>query len=291
MIYKNIILSAGALSCFAHVGIYRYLYEKKLLNNLENVIGTSGGSIAALIFVLQPSYLDIKKMIYLLLKYSKLKEEFNINLTNLYDLMYNFGLVNSNFLYKITNIIFKYHKINPNITFAELYNKYPINLMITGSNLTKQKPEIFSYKYTPHMTIKKALSISCSIPVLCKPVIYNNNLYNDGGIFNYFPYNVIINEDSIKKNPNIVNETLAISIILHDFKINSIKQYILYLLFLVSNNNIYNNQHYKKYDNIIYYYEKLNLFDYLNFDISLYYKFIDIIDKSYQYTIDKYEQY
>jgi predicted acylesterase/phospholipase RssA len=279
--YKNIILSAGALSSFVHFGVYRYFYENNLLNNIENIIGTSGGSIASLIFILKPSYLDIKKIIYLILKYGNLKKCINIDISNIFNLINNFGIIEPKFLYIIINIILKYHNINNDITFNQFYQRFPINLMITGSNLTKSKPEIFSYKNTPNMKLITAITISCAIPVLFKPIKYNGNYYVDGAVFNYFPYDILINENTIKKNPNIINETFAVSIILHDLNINNLFKYILYLNFLVSNNNIYNNNYYNHYNNIFYYYEKLSLFDFLNMDLQLYYKFINIIDSAY----------
>lgn len=287
--YKNIVLSAGVLSSFVHLGIYKYLYEHNLLNDLENIIGTSGGSIAALFFILQPAYLDIKKLIYLILKYGNLKNKFNVDITNIFSLINNYGIIDTYFINIIIKFILKYHKLNSSITFRELYEKYPINLMITGSNLSKSKCEIFSYKHTPHMKVITAIEISCAIPILFKPIKYNGHMYVDGAVFNYFPYDIIINDLSIKENPNICNETLAISIILHDFNINNLLKYILYLIFLVSNNNIYNNNYYKKYNNIFYYYEKLNLFDFLKLDLQLYHKFINIIEKSYNTYKNDYE--
>jgi predicted acylesterase/phospholipase RssA len=278
--YKNIILSAGALSCFVHLGIYKYLYENNLLNDLEIIVGTSGGSIASLIFVLKPSYNDIKKILYLILKYGNLKKYFDFKVNSIYDLINNFGIIDKRFIYKIISIILIYLKIDKNITFLELYKLYPIKLIITGTNLTNSNCDIFSFDITPNMKIIDAISISCAIPILFKPILYNNCYYIDGGILRYFPYDIIINENSINNNPNIINETLAISIILHDFNINNILKFILYLMFLVSNNNIYNNNYYNKYNNIFFYYEKLDIFDFLKLDLKLYYKIIDIIEKA-----------
>ena len=37
---KNLVLSAGGIHGYAYIGSYKYLIENKLLENLENILGT-----------------------------------------------------------------------------------------------------------------------------------------------------------------------------------------------------------------------------------------------------------
>ncbi len=74
----------------------------------------------------------------------------------------------------------------------------------TGTNLSKQKLQIFSWQHSPLMQLKTAIHISGSIPVYYKPVaidsawnkvtIKNNksnfDLYVDGGMINNYPINI-----------------------------------------------------------------------------------------------------
>jgi NTE family protein len=71
----------------------------------------------------------------------------------------------------------------------------------TGTNLTRQRIEIFSWQNTPNMLLKTAVRISGSIPIYYKPVIIDSagvetekplpgvvyNYYVDGGMLENFP--------------------------------------------------------------------------------------------------------
>jgi NTE family protein len=108
-------------------------------------------------------------------------------------------------------------------TFAEMnfrnfYKVTGVDLVITGANITKHKPAIFSRRHTPEFPVAEAVGISMNLPLIFQPVYveanvpeyleefppddkrYNthNNKYNtkpddyhgfwvDGGLLNNFP--------------------------------------------------------------------------------------------------------
>jgi NTE family protein len=41
------------------------------------------------------------------------------------------------------------------------------------------------------MSVRLAIRISISVPIVFTPVLYNNNYYVDGGVINNFPMNLI----------------------------------------------------------------------------------------------------
>ena len=88
------------------------------------------------------------------------------------------------------------------INFTEFYNLTGVELVITGANITKHKPAVFSRRHTPNFPVAEAVGISMNLPVLFKPVVVEANvaagplnrrtddyhgMWIDGGILNNFP--------------------------------------------------------------------------------------------------------
>lgn len=88
------------------------------------------------------------------------------------------------------------------IGFQRFYELTGVDLIITGSNVTRHKPGVFSRRHTPFFPVAEAVGISMSIPILFKPVhveadvpINHHNkhtmdyhgMWVDGGMLNNFP--------------------------------------------------------------------------------------------------------
>jgi predicted acylesterase/phospholipase RssA len=168
-------------------------------------------------------------------------DKFNFNKIyqkpNIETLFENYG-VNTGSRIIILIQTFLYNKYNiKDITFLELYNKTKKYLGIVGSNLTKKKEELFSYKNTPNMSVIKAIRISISIPFIFTLVEHNNYKYVDGGIVNNFPINYC--------NPKT---TIGINLVSNKaIKCNNFMNYIIgikdLLYTVLSTYNKYNKNH------------------------------------------------
>lgn len=88
------------------------------------------------------------------------------------------------------------------LNFREFVSLTGVDLVITGSNTTRQRPAVFSVRHTPDFPVAEAVGISMNLPVLFKPVVVEANVavgaYNqraddyhgrwmDGGVLNNFP--------------------------------------------------------------------------------------------------------
>lgn len=88
------------------------------------------------------------------------------------------------------------------INFSTFYDLTGVDLVITGANVTKHKPAVFSRRHTPQFPVAEAVGISMNLPLLFKPVEVEANVptgqYNqrsddyhgrwiDGGVLNNFP--------------------------------------------------------------------------------------------------------
>ena len=96
----------------------------------------------------------------------------------------------------------RYGKVVYNdITFRLLEYITGVKLVITGTNISKQKPFYFSSAFTPDFPVGEAVAISMSLPLFFKPVYVDSNvnknepllreiyrgLWVDGGFLNNLP--------------------------------------------------------------------------------------------------------
>ena len=93
---------------------------------------------------------------------------------------------------KMTNLLKAFiinKKLDPNITFLELFEKTNKILTTTTVNITKGIVEYHNYLTEPNLSILLSLRMSTNIPILFSPIIYNNNSYIDGAFLDPYPYN------------------------------------------------------------------------------------------------------
>ena len=183
MEYDTICMSGGGLNGFAFIGALEYLNNTNYINinSIKNFVGTSIGSVFALLLVCGYLPLELGDFI---IDFNFTKINLDISIENIFT---NYGISNGERVEYIINSFIK-NKFNiDNITFKQLFELTNKNLIIIGTNFTKSREEAFSYNKTPDMSVITAVRISISIPVFFTPVLYNNDYYVDGCITNNFP--------------------------------------------------------------------------------------------------------
>jgi predicted acylesterase/phospholipase RssA len=185
---KNIlIISGGGMKGYCALGAVCKLKELEIIDEPDVYCGTSIGSSLCFLLAIGYSCEDIFSILYdinsdMLIKY-------NID-TILNDS--HFGIANLDAFISVINILVKKKKISRKITFKKLFNKFKKDLIITGVCLNENKLHYFNHINNPDMPIITAIKISCSIPFIFKPVLYNNKVWIDGGCLNNYPINYFI---------------------------------------------------------------------------------------------------
>ena len=77
-------------------------------------------------------------------------------------------------------------KINPTMTFAEIYEKFGKKLLMTATSL-EDGLVILSTDSTPQMPIFYGVLATMALPFIFPPVEYKNKHYVDGGVLDNFP--------------------------------------------------------------------------------------------------------
>jgi NTE family protein len=194
---KNLVISGGGVKIIASLGVIKYLKENDLLKSIKNYYGTSAGSIICLMLTLG---FELEEMI-------KFIENFDLDkliIVNTENLFTTFNVCENTKFEKVIKLFlnFKLNNINDvkkinyeNITMKELYNKTNKYLSITSTCLTTQEAVYISHDTFPNIPVWKAILMSCSIPLIFKPIEWEDKIYVDGGLIDNFPlFNIKLND-------------------------------------------------------------------------------------------------
>jgi predicted acylesterase/phospholipase RssA len=174
----TLILSAVGIKGIYYIGVYMSLLEHNIINSktLKHIICCSSGCIFGLCILLDYSIDFIYKIT------DGMDMDKFINYEDLIDVFSDNGLFTIDKVENFYSLLI-YHKFNVrDITFKELYEKTNKEYIVKVYNYTDTKTEYLSYINNPDLSVIKAISMSCCIPIFFKPIKYNDKLYIDGGV-------------------------------------------------------------------------------------------------------------
>lgn len=202
---KHIVISGGGPTGLMSYGSLKLLNKRDLWNydNIETIYGSSiGGLIGTLILLdYEWEWLDD----YLIKR--PWNNAFN-NLTNdMLSLILNKGIDGKKVIEIFLKPLLLAKNMDTSITLREFYEKTKKELHLIGTemnSINKLVLENISYKTYPDMKLVDALAITTAIPLMFKPVLYNDKCFLDGGIMNNLPVNVCLNETECSNDEVLV---------------------------------------------------------------------------------------
>lgn len=217
--YRNLVLEGGGIRGFAYAGVFNVLENKGILQQVEKVGGSSAGAIAGMLVCIGYSASEVDSLMTHL-PVQKLNDG-NGGIAGKYiRFKKNYGIYKGNAFEKWLQHLVEYKTGNALLTFEDLHRLHTGNNLYkdfycTGTNLSRQRLEIFSWENTPNMPIALAARISGGIPLYFEPVALDNdmkkirksdstsfiNYYVDGGMLCNYPINMFDTCDSGTQNP------------------------------------------------------------------------------------------
>jgi NTE family protein len=216
--FKNLVFQGGGVKSFAYHGALRVLDEKKILQQIERVAGTSAGALVALLLSFR---LDIEDTIELIKKidYSKIpvvkktsdpetpSPGVNIISRELDRLQGGMDAVNRlfrsygwyasvNLSQILEDLIGSYCQGNSRATFADFESYGFRELHVIATNISKHQVADFSARTTPDVAVADALLMSASYPLYFEALRFDGSdfgqgdYYVDGGILNNYPLHI-----------------------------------------------------------------------------------------------------
>ncbi len=204
-VFKNLALEGGGVRGIAYAGAFKILEEKNILQKIENVAGTSAGAIAGLMICIGYNATEIDS-IMMSIHYQKFNDGKGGLLGKYRRVKRKFGLYKGDEFENWLENMLLAKTGNANLTFAGLHqmkiksNLYK-DLYCTGTNISRQQLEIFSYKNSPNLPLATAVRISSTIPLYFAPIPLDDsmhkinkadttkyiNYYVDGGMLCNYP--------------------------------------------------------------------------------------------------------
>jgi len=217
MVFKYLILGPCAMGVFSILGKLKSIESD--LSSIEEISGSSAGSLIGLLIILDISIEDILE-ICLQIDVSILTKP------NLKNVLSHFGFVGHEEIKKTIKTYW-------DSTFLELFEKTKKKFHISAYCVNKSSTEYFSVDSHPHMLVADAICMSISIPFIFSAFEYNDFHYIDGGTLEEIPGLAFLN-----KNPDEIL-VVKISNTYNNYeKITKVKLFIQLLLNQILNNRI-----------------------------------------------------
>lgn len=218
-------MEGGGVRGLAYSGALEVLDQKGILENIENVAGSSAGAIAGLIVALGYSSHEIDSVL------QDLKiGEFNDGkffFGKIRRIKKEYGIYKGEKFEEWLAQLIGFKTGNADITFDDLHKMHLGNkekfkdFFCTATNISKQRLEILSWKTQPNMKLRTAVHISSCIPFYFIPVAIDSSgnevslqdttvsydLYVDGGMLCNYPIN-IFDSCSNSGNPLTCDEVI-----------------------------------------------------------------------------------
>lgn len=195
--FKHLVLSGGAYLGITELGALLHMEELGLLNigEIDTFDGTSVGAIFSVLFSLGTTAKDLTEYFVDRPWNVVFKDSFpNLSLDELNHVAQDGGILNGDFIENTLRPFLQVHfsQLNINdITLNDLYSQtqkevymYTVEMDENTHNL---KLIALNHNTHPDLSIITALRMSCALPILFKPIKYNNNYYLDGGILSNYP--------------------------------------------------------------------------------------------------------
>lgn len=183
---KNLVLCSGGIKGIAHIGVLYGLYKLGRLDQFDNFVGSSVGSLIVSLHILGYNPMELYDFIKCV-DLNKLKVISILNIPF-------YGLDNgSNFNFVVQKLI-KSKGFDENITLSELFNKTQKNLFLVAVCLNTMEVCYISHLTFPDIPLYMAIRMSASIPFIYCPVEYDGKLYIDGGCLDPYPISYFSND-------------------------------------------------------------------------------------------------
>ena len=173
--YNTLVFAGCGMKGAAYVGALNELENRGILKNINTAVGTSAGSIIAMMHMLGFSPNEMAKIL-MDKEFVEFKDESIGVVRDTWRLIFGYGRYRPDklqvWLKELCAI-----KLHANATFREVSGLYVI-----GDNLSRDKNIIFCAEDTPDVPVWLGVSISACIPFFFKSIKYNGDRVCDGGL-------------------------------------------------------------------------------------------------------------
>ena len=170
----------GGYTVLSYIGVVRYFeMHPEDVYELYDISGTSAGAVFAFLVCIGFCYKDFINFVFSY--YDELSNVFRFH--DISSIETNGCVVQIEKLWYILHVACKRYEIDlQTLTFASLHERSHRLLTITSTCLNTRSCEHFNVFTRPDMYVLQALQISTCIPLLFRPILFDNKYYVDGAL-------------------------------------------------------------------------------------------------------------
>lgn len=187
--YTNLVLSGGAVKGYALVGVLEYLESHHYLNNVRNIACSSIGSIFAVLYAIGYTVAEIKQIAEQLDPHQLASVSKDL-VSDIFHVATEYGLNNGQHLLDTISDLIEKRTGNRHYTLEQLWKERGINLVVTATDVTTGNTLYFWHGKYPRITLRLLVRITCSVPGLFCPVVFDGHYLVDGGLLDNTPIHV-----------------------------------------------------------------------------------------------------
>lgn len=217
---KSLVLSGGGFRGISYVGLLKYLEENNIVDNIEQFVGSSIGSLICFFINIGYDSKELEKIGKVI--FPNFYNYQTINIDSILNILNTYGLEEGKKINQLIKRLIIIKGFSPFITFKELFLRTNKKLVITATNLNNKKGIIISHETFPDLMVITGLEMTTRIPILFYPVKYKNDYIVDGGVTNNFAINQVIDKSTmlgvyVRGNNVITNFSSFVNSILDTF--------------------------------------------------------------------------
>ena len=181
---RELILSGGGTGGIGMLGALHYLHKHNHLQQVRYWVGSSVGALISTLLL--AGYTPM--MVYRVLEglhFEQFVETINgDSVLGFFDTM---GISEPAHIMRLFDVMMKKKNYDQHVTLAEFQARTDAHLTISGYNVTQGETVAFNAQSHPRMPLRLAVRISISVPLLFRPVVFENELYIDGASADHVP--------------------------------------------------------------------------------------------------------
>lgn len=179
----TLVISGGAYNGLIELGVLQRLSEKGTynINNIERIHGTSVGAFIAVLLALKLDWNDLVDY-FINRPWHKL---LSVDPIELYTKK---GLFDAQFFVNALDNLFKAKGLDVSTISLREFKAYSgINISMYVIKMSSFSLIELSHDSNPDLRLVDAITMTCGMPVIFRPVLYNGEYYLDGGIIANYP--------------------------------------------------------------------------------------------------------
>jgi len=188
MTIHHLILSGGGVSGLASLGSLHELIKLKYIdiNEIKTIHATSVGCIISLLLCFHKLNIDNESIKDYFIQ-RPFHELYKINIEQIINLYHSKGLFDEKSCKDLLKPFFNTIYLDLSITMKQLYELTSIELFFYSVGINNFELKELSHNTTPDLSILNAVYMSSTIPIVLKPLYYENEYFIDGGFLCNYP--------------------------------------------------------------------------------------------------------